>query len=187
MNDAIETRRLRLHTMGPDFLRASLDGDRRRAETLSGLTLPEDWPVEPDVLALRLGQLETNPLWEPWLTRMIELRSNKRVIGIMGFHGPPGGDWLQQLAPGGVEFGYTVYPAWRRRGFAMEASEALILWATLTAGVTTFALSMSPENEASAALARRLGFSNVGTWQHEVRGEEDVYRLDVGDGVPDAG
>ena len=170
--------------MSPDFLRASLDGDRRRAQTLSGLTLPEDWPAEPDVLALRLSQLETSPLWEPWLTRMIELRSDKCVIGVIGFHGPPGGDWLQELAPGGVEFGYAVYPAWRRRGFAMEASEALMSWATRTAGVTTFALSMSPENGASAALARRLGFSKVGTWQHEVRGEEDVYRLDVGDECP---
>ena len=172
--------------MNPDFLRASLEGDRRRAETLSGLTLPEDWPVEPDVLALRLSQLETSPAWEPWLTRMIELRSDKRVIGVIGFHGPPGGDWLQELAPGGVEFGYTVYPAWRRRGFAMEASEALMQWATRSAGVATFALSMSPANEASAALARGLGFTKVGSWQHAVRGEEDVYRLDVVDGVPGA-
>lgn len=128
---------------------------------------------------MRLGQLEDNPTWEPWLTRAIELQSNRRVIGVIGFHGPPGGDWLHELAPGGVEFGYTVYPEWRRRGLALEASKALMAWATRTARVTTFALSMNPRNEASAALAEKLRFSRVGTWQHPIRGTEYVYRLDV--------
>ncbi len=54
-------------------------------------------------------------------------------------------------------------------------------WANRTAGVSTFALSMSPENEASPALAQKLGFSKVGSWLHAVRGSEDVYRLDVGE------
>lgn len=180
VGDAIETEHLRLHTMGADFLRASLEGDRERAEALLGLALPRPWPDRPDLLRLRLGQLEADPSWEPWLTRLIELRSARRAIGVIGFHGPPGGAWLAELAPGGVEFGYTVYAPWRRRGFALEASRALVAWAVRTAGVTTFALSMSPANEASIGLARKLGFSRAGSWQHEERGLEDVYRLDVG-------
>ena len=169
--------------MAPAFLQASLDGDRRRAEMLLGLSLPDDWPEQRELLEIRLRDLDADPTWEPWLTRVMELRSEGRAIGVIGFHGPPDGDWLRELAPGGVEFGYTVYPAWRRQGFALEASEALMAWATHTAGVTTFALSMNPGNRASAGLAQRLGFSKVGTRQHEARGIEDVYRLDVGDGA----
>jgi RimJ/RimL family protein N-acetyltransferase len=179
MHQPIETARLRLHTMGVDFLRASLAGDRARAETLVGLRLAEDWPDLPDVLAMRLGQLEANPAWEPWLTRLIELRAERRAVGVIGFHGPPGGEWLREVAPGGVEFGYTLHADWRRRGFALEASQALIAWATTTAGVRSFVLSITAVNEASAALARKLGFSRVGAWTHPVRGPEDVYRLDV--------
>jgi len=36
--------------------------------------------------------------------RAIALRSERRVVGVIGFHGPPGGEWLRELAPGGVEF-----------------------------------------------------------------------------------
>jgi ribosomal-protein-alanine N-acetyltransferase len=177
--DTIETTRLRLPTMGVDFLRASLARDNATAQGLCGLRLPEDWPDRPDILKMRLGQLEAHSEWEPWLTRLVGLRDEGLAVGITGFHGPPGGSWLKEFAPGGVEFGYTVYPAWQRRGIAFEASRALIAWATDTAEVRTFALSIQPQNEASVGLARKLGFSKVGTWEHEVRGTEYVYRLDV--------
>lgn len=187
MSEAIQTRRLQLLTLPPEFLRASLAGDRLRAQELLGVILPEDWPDAPHVLRLRLDQLEEHPEWASWLTRAMVLGSEQRVIGVIGFHGPPGGDWLREVAPGGVEFGYTVYPEWRRQGFAREASEALIDWAVRTQGVGCFALSIQAENRASVALARRLGFAKVGTWYHEVRGAEDVYRLDVPVGAPRAG
>jgi ribosomal-protein-alanine N-acetyltransferase len=188
VNEAIETRRLQLRTMGPEFLRASLAGDRRRAESLVGASLPEDWPDDPGLLEMRLGQLEADPALEPWLTRVIELRSGGEVIGVTGFHGPPGGDWLAEFAPGGLEFGYTVFTRWRRQGIAFEASEALMSWAWRTTEVTAFVLSIQPDNEASIGLARRLGFSKVGSWQHKVRGVEHVYRLDPPrEGVPARG
>jgi RimJ/RimL family protein N-acetyltransferase len=183
----IETRRLRLRALSADFLRASLDGDRRRAQSLLGAALPEGWPDERDVLSLRLRQLEEDPALAPWLTRTMELRSERRVIGVVGFHGPPGGAWLDDLAPGGVELGYTVYPEWRRRGLAREASEALMVWAVRTAGVRTFALSMSPDNRASVGLARALGFAKAGSWSHPARGIEHVYRRDVAADSPSYG
>lgn len=165
--------------MSAAFLRASLEGDLRRAEALLGVALPVDWPDIPDVLALRLRQLEADPGWEPWLTRVIELRGEGRAVGVTGFHAPPGGDWLREVAPDGVELGYTVYGDWRRQGIAREAGEALIAWAARTADVRRFVLSTHAANTASVALARRLGFARVGTWTHEVRGVEEVYRLEL--------
>ena len=131
-----------------------------------GMALPKIWPDEPDLLRLRLAQLQADPSRAPWSTRLIELKSERRAIGVAGFHAPPGGEWLQEFAPGGAEFGYTVFPPWRRQGFALEASRALMAWAERTGGVRTFALSISSENEASVGLARKLGFSKGGSWKH---------------------
>jgi RimJ/RimL family protein N-acetyltransferase len=172
----IETERLRLRTLSPDFLRASLGGERERAQALLGAALPAAWPREPDVLRMRLAQIEEHPHWEPWLTRAIEWRDEGCVVGIGGFHGPPGGEWLAAFAPGGVEFGYTVYEGWRRRGIAFEAAHALIAWAERASAAPSFVLSIAPRNCASIRLARKLGFARVGRWHHAQRGEEHVYR-----------
>lgn len=179
MSHLIETPRLALRTLGPEPLRLSLDGDRVGAERSLGARLPPDWPREPQVLAMRLVQLEQSPEREPWLTRVIELRSENRIIGLTGFHGPPGADALHEWAPGGVELGYSIDPEWRRRGLAEEACRGLMAWASREQGVRRFVLSIAPTNRASTALARKLGFAKIGAWRHEVRGTEDVYRLEA--------
>jgi len=172
---AIETDRLRLPTMGPAFLRASLAGDGARAEALIGARLPAAWSELTPVLRMRLRQLERAPEDEPWLTRAIVLASEARVIGVGGFHGPPGGAWLRDFAPDGVEFGYTIFAGDRRRGYAAEASAALVRWASEQRGVRRFVLSIGPENAASSGLAAKLGFRKVGEWVHEERGLEHVW------------
>lgn len=173
--ETIETQRLQLATMGPAFLRASLAGDTARAEALLDARLPGEWPELAPVLRMRLRQLDDAPGLEPWLTRAVVLAAERRVVGVCGFHGPPGGDWLRDFAPGGVEFGYTIFPADRRRGFATEAGEALVRWASETHGVRRYLLSIGPDNVVSAAVATRLGFRRAGTWVHEQRGLEHVW------------
>jgi RimJ/RimL family protein N-acetyltransferase len=172
---AIDTGRLRLLTMGPAFLRASLDGDGAAAEALLGARLPPEWAELAPVLRMRLRQLEQAPGDEPWLTRAIVLAGEARVVGVGGFHGPPGGAWLREVAPGGVEFGYTIFAAHRRRGYAAEASAGLMRWASERHGVRRFVLSIAPDNAASAGLAAKLGFRRVAEWVHEERGLEHVW------------
>lgn len=173
--EAIVTERLRLATMGPAFLRTSLDGDAAGAAALLGAALPEEWAELAPVLRLRLRQLEQAPEHEPWLTRAIVLAGEARVIGVGGFHGPPGGAWLREVAPGGVEFGYTIFARDRRRGYASEAGAALVRWASEEHGVRRFVLSIGPENLPSAGLAQKLGFQRAGEWVHEERGLEHVW------------
>ena len=177
-DDAIDTERLRLCPLDAACLRASLGGDTAEVERRLGARLPAEWEDLTDVLRLRLGQLEQAPDQAPWLTRAVVLRREARVIGVAGFHGPPGGDWLRDVAPGGVEFGYTIFPADRRSGYAAEAGGGLMRWAHEQHGVRRFVLSIGPENHASAALARKLGFARTGEWIHEKRGLEHVYRRD---------
>jgi ribosomal-protein-alanine N-acetyltransferase len=178
--DAIETHRLRLVTMGPAFLRASLAGDGAAAEALLRARLPAEWAELAPVFRMRLRQLEERPADEPWLTRAVVLAGEARVIGVCGCHGPPGGNWLRAFAPDGVEFGYTIFPADRRRGYAAEAAAALVRWAREERGVRRFVLSIAPGNVPSARLAAKLGFHRAGEWVHAERGLEHVWLLDTG-------
>lgn len=174
MTAVIRTDRLDLIAMTPDFLRASVQGDLVEAERQIGLSLPEGWPDIGAILEMRLRQLEANPGLQPWLLRAISLRGTREMVGHIGFHDKPGADYLSEWSPGGVEFGFTVFPAHRRNGYAREASLALMRWAHERHGVTAFVATVSPSNVASQALVAQLGFVRVGSHVDDVDGVEDV-------------
>jgi RimJ/RimL family protein N-acetyltransferase len=165
---------LRLVCLNAEILRALLARDYEEAGRLLGARVPAEMETLTDVFHVRLGQLEAAPEHEPWLTRAMVLAAERRVIGVAGFHGPPGGEWLEAYAPGAVEFGYTVFEAPRRRGYAAEAGAALIAWGRAQ-GADRFVLSIGPGNAVSMRLAERLGFERVGQWMHAERGLEYVY------------
>ena len=165
--------------MTPAFLRASLEGDRIRASREIGLELPGDWPETPAILAYRLHQLEKDPDLQPWLLRAMALRETGEMAGHIGFHTAPDAEYIQEWQPGAVEFGFTVFPPYRRRGFAREASLAMMQWATSHHGVESFILTIAPENTASQALAADLGFKRIGIHVDDEDGDEDVLLLTV--------
>jgi [ribosomal protein S5]-alanine N-acetyltransferase len=176
---AIQTDRLDLVPMTPAFLRASLRGATEEAAKCIGLRLPDTWPENESVLALRLDQLESNPALQPWLLRAIGLRHSRELVGHIGFHSSPGAGYLEQWSPGGVEFGFTIFPPHRRKGYAREACVALMQWARDTHRVRAFVVTISPNNEASRALAASLGFVRVGGHEDDVDGYEDVFVLNA--------
>jgi len=174
MSESIETARLDLIPMTPGFLRASLAGDSREASRRIGLEVPTEWPDDLHVVRMRLSQLEDDPELQPWLTRAMGLRARGQMVGHIGFHTRPGADYLQPFSPGGVEFGFTVFAAHRRRGYAHEASEGLMGWAH-SHGVERFVLSISPDNAPSLGLAARLGFHRIGAHEDELDGPEEIF------------
>jgi len=159
--------------MTPAFLEASLCGDRDQAGRLIAAIVPEDWANEG--ARRRLAQLRQDPTLQAWLLRAVVLRSEARMVGHIGFHARPGEKYLDELAPGGVELGYTIFEKWRRRGYASEAAESLIDWAHRVHGVTRFVVSISPTNLASLGLARRLGFRRIGSHVDDEDGPEDIF------------
>lgn len=174
----IETDRLALVPMTPDFLRASLSRDREEAEALLGADLPGDWPLGvEDLLGMRLADLEEDPALQPWLLRAMILHGTRTMVGYAGFHSAPGPAYLQEISPGAVEMGWTVLPAFRRRGFARETCLAFMEWARRYHHVPAFILSIAPENAPSLALAQQLGFVKIGSHVDEVDGPEDIYEL----------
>ncbi|MCW5880542.1 MAG: GNAT family N-acetyltransferase [Anaerolineae bacterium] len=171
----IETDRLVLIPMTTAFFEACLAGDLDTASQVIGLRVPEDWLLEGAVMRVFLERLRRDPAAQPWLMRGIGLRATGEMIGTLGFHLPPDAEYLRGVAPGGVEMGYTVFPAWRRQGYAREACAGLMGWATREQGITRFVVSISPENEPSLRLAAHFGFRKVGYHIDDEDGLEDIF------------
>lgn len=173
----IQTERLNLLVMTVEFLNLCHEGNLVGAEEYAGVAIPDDWMQCTDYMKRRRDQLIADPAYGPWCTRLVVLKERKQMIGYAGFHAPPSQESVHGLAPGWVEFGYTIFPAFRRRGFARETAGGLMRWATSEMGVTSFLVSIAPGNVASQALASSLGFVKVGEQVDEVDGLEDVLVL----------
>ena len=91
--EVIQSDRLDLVWLSPEFIEALLAGGSAVAEQIGGFALPADWPNDHDArfLAFRLKQAREDPTQSPWLVRAIVLRGPERsMIGHIGFHGGPG-------------------------------------------------------------------------------------------------
>ena len=176
---AIQSDRLDLIPLSPPFLIASIEGNRELAQELLGLSIVPEWFDRADLMRLRLGQLRADPSLQPWLLRAISLRREPRMIGRIGFHSRPGAEYLQEIAPGGAELGYTIFRDYRRQGYAYEACQALMAWAQQVHGVTRFIVSISPSNLPSLGLARKLGYVRIGSHVDERDGLEHIYERRV--------
>jgi RimJ/RimL family protein N-acetyltransferase len=177
--DIIHSSRLELITMSPAFLDSSFRGDLETASRLINLTIPSDWLEAKWLMEMRLIKMRENPALEPWLLRAVGLRETKTMIGFIGFHTLPGAEYLNSYAPGSVEFGYTIFPDYRRKGYASEAAQALMDWATREHGITRFVVSISPTNEPSLRLAQKFDFRKVGSFTDPEDGLEDVFLREV--------
>lgn len=177
MHKSITTKRLILVTLGQDFLKASLKRDAEAARGLHGWNIPDDWFEETILMKIRIDDCDADHLYTPWSLRAVVLRASNTMVGHIGFHSRPGPAYLEKLAPGGVELGYTIFKPFQRHGYALEAIHALIGWAASSFAVTSFAISIAPSNAISQGLARKIGFQRVGGHQDPVDGWEDVYIL----------
>lgn len=179
--NVITTARLELVLMSVSFMEALRASDFVTAEQEIGAGVPHGMAADLEhFLEYRLAQVARDPVILEWLGRAMVLAGDdgtRRVIGSIGFHGPPDDS-------GRLEVGYRVEPAFRRRGYAIEAVRALFDWATECHGVTRFVASVSPTNEASLSLIAQLGFREIGSQIDEIDGLELVFLLDRGQAVP---
>ena len=158
--------------MSLEFMRACLDGDLSLASELIQTALPSGWPGDAArTMRRRVRQLEADPTEQPWLLRAMVLRGPaSKLVGRIGFHAPPD-------ARGALEIGYAVERAYRRRGYATEATRAMLGWATAEHGIRHFVASVGPTNVASLALVSAFGFVQTGSQWDDEDGEELVFEL----------
>ena len=175
----IETPRLILRTLPPAALAALVIGDRAEASRLTACDLagfPDDQLSIADV---RLKDLAADPDYLPWSLRVMALKPGLRFAGHFNFHAKPNADYLKELAPGAVELGYFVLPEFRRQGLAEEAALGMMDWAARIHNVARFVVSISPDNAPSVAMARKLGFTRIGSQIDEEDGYEDILARDA--------
>jgi [ribosomal protein S5]-alanine N-acetyltransferase len=164
--------------MSPTFLEAVLEDRSDEAAASLGAAIPGGWPGAHDkrLLLYRLEQMRRDPNAQQWLVRALILREPEGVmVGHAGFHGEPGVSGAGK--PQALEVGYTVFPPYRGRGFATEAAVALMDWARRERGIHHFLASVAPDNLASLAIVRKLGFVQTGQQWDEEDGLELVFEL----------
>lgn len=133
------------------------EGEEREAytEMLEGCrSHPEDW------------------LWyTPW---SIALKQNGTSVGDICFKGPQ--------RKGTVEWGYGLNEAYQGQGYMTEAARVLLEWAFSQKDVYAVEAETLPDNAASQAVLRKLGFKPMGTVGEEgprFRREKQMAQMSV--------
>lgn len=171
----VRTTQLEIAPLDLAAMRALLDGRLDDASDAIGVVLPDGWSLAGEsLLRMRIGQVEEDPSWAPWLLRSIVRRDDQLLIGTVGFHGPPGSHPLETEWATVVEFGYTVIGVFRGNGYATAAARALMNWGA-DFGARRFVLSIATENHASRRVAEKLGLALERQYVHESRGRENLF------------
>ncbi|MGK5640723.1 GNAT family N-acetyltransferase [Streptomyces sp. URMC 126] len=127
------------------------------AAALAG-TGPAHWtdgfPTEADRFIA--GLIEKNPVWlGEYGHRLISERDSGLVVGSIGLFWPP--------TEGSLELGYGIAASHRGRGYATEATRALVAFALAAPGVHTVTAGAEPTNPASVRVLEKAGFRRTGT------------------------
>jgi len=70
---------------------------------------------------------------------------------------------MARIGPGGLEIGYWVHQAYVRRGLATAAAAALADAAFALSGINHVEIVHDELNDASGAIPRKLGFTEIGS------------------------
>ena len=152
--------------------RALADGDLEAANAASPVPLTRYFasPEWRGTWRMRSEQADRDPASPAWVTGVIWDEQKQVAVGRAGYHGPPDDSGM-------VEIGYAIDPAYRRRGYARAALEALLQRAAHEPRVTVVRVTISPDNTASYTLASQYGFAKVGEQWDEEDGLEIICEV----------
>ena len=158
----LHTRRLRLEPVtellcvtaneGVDALAGALDAD-----------IPPDW-IRAGLPLVRQRPRAPRP-WRP-MRAVVVHSADARVIGDVRF------ELTRDPDETVFEIGYSIIPAYRRRGYAHEAAGAIVDWLFEAAGAELLIAGCDRRNKASIKTLRKLGF-----WLDGSRGDAFWWRM----------
>ncbi len=166
--------RVRIVQLSAEALAALADGDHERATTLSPVPLSR-WLASAEnawTWGYRARQVIDHPEDLPWVTGVTWDVDAGATVGRAGFHGAPD-------PTGTLELGYATDPAFRRRGYARAAFEALLGRARQAADAHVLRATVSPGNAASLALLTQYPFVEVGEQWDDEDGLEIIFEMPV--------
>jgi len=142
--EVIRTARLELVPLPESLPEALLRGDLEAASVAVGAAVPRWLANDPSpVIQLHLAELAARAAGLGGFGRLIVLATDggsRRVIGSIGFHGPP--DERSCL-----EVGARLHPGHRGRGYAIEALTGFLGWAAMRFGITRFVVAIQVRRE----------------------------------------
>lgn len=148
------------------------DKDLDSLQSVTGLTISEELLEFSWLAELRSVQIQYTPIYELWSVHLIHRK--KKVVGFIGFHSEPNPAYLTPYIHDAIELGYTTLRPFRRQGIAAQAVTDMMRFAAKK-GVLHTVLSISPANEASLALAKRLNFRRIATTLDPIDGHEHLF------------
>jgi RimJ/RimL family protein N-acetyltransferase len=152
-----------------------LDGKQGEAGTILDAIIPDEILEWPSSLKFTLVQLNKDSSYLPWSARAIILKDERTMVGLIRFHSSPDPVELREYARDAVELGYRIFLAYRNNKYAAEALDAMVSWAQLHFGITSFVASVAPDNIPSNRLISSFGFVKVGEVLDETDGVEYVF------------
>ena len=143
-----------------ELTQGALDGPEALATAL-GAAVPATWPPQfLDAPALhftlaRLGAGLEQAGWWLYFILLPDGDTGPTLIGTAGYKGPPSAD-------GTVEVGYGIVSDHQRRGYASEATRALMARAFAHPAVRRVIAETLPELTPSIGVLRKCGFRLIG-------------------------
>lgn len=164
--------RLRLIAATTAMLDAE-DVSSRALASLLRLQEPQEWPPEhngPETRAWVRGMISEHLADPDWFTWYVITIDKPALIGIAGYKGPPAQE-------GHVEVGYSVLPAFQRRGLATEATRLLCNRAFADPRVSRVIAHTLPSLPASQRVLDKVGFVKTAELQDPDEGAVWRYEL----------
>ena len=152
MAEVLQTPRLDLVLLDPGTARALVEG-----ASLNGHEWASGYPLGSSLLRAELtlaADRQQRPLG-PFGTYQVIRRADDKVIGDVGFMGPPD-------PTGAVNVGCAITEDARGQGYGTEAMQALLQWAREQPGLTCVLADTTRSNLASQRLLERVGLHRVG-------------------------
>ncbi len=143
----LTTERLVLRPWPAEEVTAVLSGDRPAHWAV-------DFPAEGDTAVAGFIDEHPDSLCEYGQRQIVE-RTSGFVVGSIGLFWPPG--------DGAVEVGYGVVASRRNRGYALEATQALVEFALNSPEVHTVFADVKPSNPASVRVLEKAGWRRWGS------------------------
>jgi len=160
----LATDRLILETATTESLGLAAENDLAALARSLSCRIPSDWPprIDDDGRMARDGfayvrdLLRKDPTLTGWWCWWVLLRAPERVlIGTVSPKGPPDPD-------GAVEVSYGIVASEQGKGYATEATQALIGWVERDPRTRTIVAETLPQLGASIAVMRKCGLTYQG-------------------------
>ena len=167
------TDRLELIPLTAAALDALIHADWAQLEAVTHAHFPDPVcapPLMDDALASMREQVlaeDEDPRHGPWLAIS---RTTREAVGSVGLSRSLDGEDTLLV-------GYSIYPKFERRGYATEATTALISWALSLPGTRAIQATIPPWHTPSLRVAEKLGMRQMGTGHDDEVGDVLVFEL----------